>query len=291
MVVFPAGTLYAPVVMGSPLADVLASGRRICRSWSGRLQERYGLRHVRQLDPRLVRLEGIFRAPPLTPHLFDAIKRISPHSMFEPDETGRLVWEADQNGACWGEYEAMMPLFDKSDFSPKKILDIGPGMGRSTIFFSKLWKDIEIHAYEGQFSSSPTYPMLGPRDDKSFYGDFRALRHVLDFNDVHNVTVFDAGDIPLSKLPGPYEFLYSFYGIGFHWDLRYFLTDILKLMHDHSIAVFTVPAEFRPFPDLLSLPYMIIDHKRAWPKYGWGKLLVIGKQVSVSECLAGAINQ
>jgi hypothetical protein len=46
---------------------------------------------------------------------------------------------------------------------PGKILEIGPGLGRSLVFFSKKmgWETSEIHAYEGE-GSTTKYTTLGP---------------------------------------------------------------------------------------------------------------------------------
>lgn len=80
-------------------------------------------------------------------------------------------------------------------------------------------------------------------------------------------------------LPGPYDLLYSLYGIGFHWLLEHFLADLLPLFHDRSVAVFTVPREFRPFPGLEGVSHRVVDWKTAWPKEGWLKLLILTKPV------------
>lgn len=243
-----------------------------------RLGEAIGVRPVPVMDERLTSMEQVFHAPPLTPELVAAIRLISPHCDFTPREKYRLIWEADQNGACWGEHEALAPLFRAMPM-PKKILEIGPGMGRSLVFFSKKfdWRESELHAYEGE-GSSTKYTMLGPRFEDSFCGNTKVLRHVLEYNGIHNVTIFNAQEVRLADLPGPYDLLYSFYSIGFHWSLEHFLDDLLPLMHDDAIAVFTVPNGFAPFPGLEALHYRIIDWKTAWPKDAWLKLLVLGKR-------------
>jgi len=225
----------------------------------------------------LAGMERVFRAPPLTPELVAAIKLISPHCDFTATEKYREVWEADQNGACWGEYEALASLF-RSMPQPTKILEIGPGMGRSLVFFSKKlgWEGREIHAYEGE-GSTTKYTMLGPRFEDSYCGNLSALRYVLEFNAIRNVTVFNARDVPMAKLPGPYDLLYSFYSIGFHWSLEHYLDDLLSLLHDRSVAVFTVPHEFPPFPKLEGLPHRVVDWKTVWPKDGRLKLLILSK--------------
>jgi len=236
-----------------------------------------GFARVPELDPRLAGMERIFRAPPLTPELVSAIKLISPHCDFPASDKYRSVWEADQNGACWGEYEALESLF-RTIPKPTKILEIGPGMGRSLVFFSKKlgWDNSDIHAYEGE-GSATKYTVLGPRFEDSFCGNIGALRYVLEHNRIHNVTVFNARDVRLKELPGPYDLLYSFYGLGFHWSLEHFLDDLRPLLHDRSVAIFTVPGRFQPFPGLETCSYRIIDWKPAWPKNLTLKLLILSK--------------
>lgn len=242
-----------------------------------RLRQTTGFTEMSEINPQLADMERVFRAPPMTPELLAAIKLISPQFEFTASEKSRLVWEADQNGGCWGEYEALTPLF-RSIPKPDKILEIGPGMGRSLVFFIKKldWENSEVHAYEGE-GNTTKYTNLGPRFDDSYCGNLDVLRHVLDFNGISNVTMFNAQNIGMKELPGPYDLLYSFYSIGFHWALEYFLDDLLPLMHDRSIAIFTVPQEFEYFSALDGLHHRIIDWRTAWPKDGRLKLLILSK--------------
>ena len=251
----------------------MASLRELVR----RVRQAAGFNDAPELDFRLSGMERVFHAPPLTPELIAAIKLISPQFDFNSTEKSRLAWEMDQDGACWGEYEALIPLF-RSISKPTKILEIGPGMGRSLIFFTKKlgWEESDVHVYEGE-GNTTKYTYLGPRFEDSFCGNLNALRYVLDFNGIHNVTIFNARDLRLTDLPAPYDLLYSFYSIGFHWSLEYFLDDLLPLMHDRTIAIFTVPQEFQHFSKLDNLFYTVVDWKTVWPKDGILKLLILSK--------------
>ena len=242
-----------------------------------RLKKAGGIKTPPKLDGRLANMERVFHAPPLTPEMVAAIKLISPHFDFSTGENYRDIWEADQNGACWGEFEALQPLF-RAMTKPLKILEIGPGMGRSLVFFSKKlgWETAEIHAYEGD-GEKTKYDMLGPRSDESFCGNISILRQMLDFNKIQNVEIFNSSEISLAKLPGGYDLLYSFYSIGFHWSLEHFLDDLMPLLSNSGIAVFTIAPQFTPFAKLERLPFRIIDWKTAYPKNGKLRMLVVGK--------------
>src|SRR5271169_1891159 len=109
---------------------------KLPRRIAGKISRLFGIKQLPELDPRLAQMEKIFRAPPLDPGLIAAIKLISPQYELAPRERDRLFWEADQNGACWGEYEALEPFLSRIP-NDAKILEIGPGMGRSLVFFPR----------------------------------------------------------------------------------------------------------------------------------------------------------
>ena len=90
------------------------------------------------------------------------------------------------------------------------------------------------------------YTNLGPRFEDSFCGNVPVLRHVLDFNGIRDVTILDAATTALGKIPGKYDLIYSFYCIGFHWALEYFIDDIKNLLSASGVAIFTTTSDFRP---------------------------------------------
>ena len=220
----------------------------------------------KSFDPRLASLEPVFHAPPLTPELLAAIKLISPRLKLTQDEISRQVWEKEQNGTCWSEYEALQPLFSGIE-KPKKILEIGPGLGRSVAFFSKQcgWQQSEIHLFDGDGSGTKykqKYYDAGKSSlQDSFCGNLGLLRSLLDYNQISNYTIFNAAETKLAALPGPYDLLYSFYSIGFHWSLELFLDDLLPLMHDRTVAIFTVKQDFRGFPRLKDFHCRVVEWK------------------------------
>jgi len=49
----------------------------------------------------------------------------------------------------------------------------------------------------------------------SFCGNLSLLKTMLDYNGVKQCKIFDAQQLPLAALPGPYDLIYGFYSIGF----------------------------------------------------------------------------
>jgi hypothetical protein len=73
------------------------------------------------------------------------------------------------------------------------------------------------------------------------------------------VTIHDAKAVAMRDLPGPFDFLYGFYSIGYHWSLEHFFDEVVELVGKSGIAVFTVPRNFEPFPRLRQLSYGLIE--------------------------------
>jgi hypothetical protein len=227
------------------------------------------------LDRRLIALPTVFRAPPLTPQLIAAIKLISPHCDLRQTEHDRRYWETDQNATCWGEYDALYSILVAVPPNAR-VLELGPGMGRSLVFFSRKlrWRGWQLHAYEGN-GNSRNYTMLGPRVEDSFCGNIPMLKRVLDFNGLSGVTIHDAATMSLSELPGPFDLIYSFYSIGFHWSLDHFLDDLLPLMSEKGTAIFTTTSDFVSGERLRDLPHRIINWRPAYPRNANLKCIVI----------------
>ncbi len=101
------------------------------------------------LDPRAAAAEQLFLAPPFTEEVVAAIRLISTRLPLKADEASRLLWQQESNAASEAEYEALLPLFEKVE-KPKRVLEIGPGFGRSVVFFSKkgLLAGSEISLYD-----------------------------------------------------------------------------------------------------------------------------------------------
>jgi len=241
----------------------------------------------RELDPYLASRDLLFRAPPLTPELVAAIKRISPQFHLSADERSRRFWELNQNGLCWGEYEALAPFLENLE-TPSAVLDVGPGMGRSVVFFKKKlgWEQVPFHLYEST-GRSTRFTRAGPRFDDSFCGDFDALETILRFNGVEAFEIFDAVELEASfeRLSGPYDFIYSFFAVGFHWSLEHFLAELLAQMHERSVGAFTLHDRFDRFEALDGVvAYKVLDFRRSWPRRQWSRLLVLSKS---AETLRG----
>ncbi len=247
------------------------------------LAKRIGSGHkLEELSASLAGKELFFEAPPLTRELIRAIKAITPQFSLHGDEESRRVWELSQNGSSWAEYDALAPLLE-TIAEPRKVLEIGPGMGRSVVFLRKKmgWSKAEFHLYEAD-GDARKYPLNAPRSSDSFCGDLASLELVLAHNGVTGCSLFDAHALGyrLDRLPGPYDLVYSFYGVGFHWSLADFWSEIRTLLTEQSIAIFTVHHTFEPFSELAAMPHRYVRCQRILAKDRPLRLLVVSPDAS-----------
>jgi hypothetical protein len=246
------------------------------------------------LDPRAVSAEQLFLAPPFTQEVVAAIRLISTRLPLRADEDSRLLWQRESNAASEAEYEALLPLLEQVE-KPRRVLEIGPGFGRSVVYFDKkgLFTGSEISLYDADVTSTrykQKYYEQPPRwpDTSSFCGNLALLRTMLDYNGVKQYDIFDAQKLSLAALPGPYDLIYGFYSIGFHWSLEYYLDDVEVLMNERTLLVCTLNKNFRRFPRLEQFSTRVLSCREVKKNATPLRLLVLSKGMlpAVGQSLA-----
>jgi len=231
-----------------------------------RLLPRFSLNRLRGAGILDDAAERVFEAPPFTPEIVNALRLITTRLPLKADETSRLLCEKEANGMSEREYEALQPLLNQMA-KPQKILEIGPGFGRSVVWFGKkgIWSaDADIHLYEAAgtqtkykqryYDAPPQWP-----DTSSFCGNFEILQSFLKYNGIDRFSIFDAAKIPMRQLPGPYDFIYAFFSMGYHWSLEQYLDDLAPLMNEQTLLVCTLNKHFKPFSKLNEYFHRVLD--------------------------------
>ncbi|MGC2211321.1 MAG: hypothetical protein WA532_14535 [Candidatus Korobacteraceae bacterium] len=208
-------------------------------------------------DADLERAEQVFLAPPFTPEVAAAVGLISTRVPFHADEPSRLLCQREANGMSEREYEALAPFFGKMA-KPRRVLEIGPGFGRSVVYFSKkgVWEEgAEVHLYDTNgtqtkykqkyYDRPPQWP-----DVSSFCGHLPLLSSFLEYNHIAGYKMFDAAELPLRQLPGPYDLVYGFFSLGYHWSLEFYLDDLDPLLQTNSVLICILNKHFKPFARL-----------------------------------------
>lgn len=226
----------------------------------------------------------LFLAPPFTEDVVKAVRLISTHLGLKADERSRLLWQKDCNDVSFSEYDALQPLLAQRT-KPNRILEIGPGLGRSCVVFSKMevWeKDATIHLYDADgvqtkykqkhYGQPPQWP-----DTSSFCGNSALLKEILHYNGITSYKLFDAAKIELNKLPGPYDLIYGFYSVGFHWSLENYLDDLEPLLDQRSLFICTLNKHFVPFPRLRNYSTRVVTSGKVSPGAKPLNFLVLSK--------------
>ncbi len=242
------------------------------------------LRGTSRLDPAVEQMEQVFQMPEFTPAVVSSVSLINPQWTLRADERSRLLVQKEANAMSQREYEALTPLFAQVP-KPRRVLEVGPGFGRSAAYFGKkgVWDDqAKIHLYDTDgtethydfkyYSRPPQWP-----DVSSFCGSLSLLKSFLDFNHVSNVEFFDAAKMPLRQLPGSYDLIYSFFSLGFHWSLSFYLDDIEPLLGDRTIFICTLHKNFEPFPELRNFSTRILPCRRTKKNAPLLRLLALSK--------------
>jgi hypothetical protein len=235
------------------------------------------------LDPSARSAEQLFLAPPFSEEVVAAIRLISTRLPLKADEASRLLWQNESNAASAAEYEALQPLFHKQE-NPGRVLEIGPGFGRSVVFFQKkgLFRESEISLYDADGTSTrykQKYYDQPPRwpDTSSFCGNLSLLETMLTYNQVRQFRILDAQQMPLAALPGPFDLIYGFYSIGFHWSLEYYLDDLEPLLHQKTIFICTLNKNFRTFPRLQQFSTRVVKCREVKKNAAPLRLLILSK--------------
>jgi hypothetical protein len=221
-------------------------------------------------DKSVEEAEQLFHAPPFTKEIADALQLISTHLSLKANENSRRLLETEANAGSQNEYDALEPVFGQLP-KPRRVLEIGPGFGRSVVFFSKkdVWdSNAEIHLYDTTgtqtkykqkyYDAPPKWP-----DTSSFCGSLELLRTILEYNDVRNCRFIDAAKQPLGSLPGPYDLIYGFYSIGFHWSLEFYMDELQALLHEKTLFVCTLNKHFRMFERLREFSARVLQCRKS----------------------------
>jgi len=235
--------------------------------------------------------DNIFKAPPFESELAEALSLIGNVTLSATEEN-RRIWEREQNATCWAEYDCLQK--NLKGLAPTKVFEFGPGLGRSIVFLNKMfnWKDSTFYLYDGYSDIEPNevedsirYARYGSHDARyidSFYGNLKLLEKILQFNEIKNYKIIDANkNSEISNLQGGYDFVYSFYSVGFHWAIDHFIDDILHLLKDGGTGAFNMQFDYSVTPflkeKLKNHSFEIVRYLTACPKDCELNMLLIRK--------------
>jgi len=132
------------------------------------------------------------------------------------------------------------------NFSPENVIELGCGLGRSTVGFYKAfpsWKNTQFYLLDGN-SGKKQICQTHYKSSDSFYNDLKLTKEFCLANGILSERIH----ILNAEKPNPFlfigdvkfDFVYSFLSIGFHWPISLYLKKLLQYLHSGSILCFGI---------------------------------------------------
>jgi len=126
------------------------------------------------------------------------------------------------------------------DLYPKNVLDIGSGIGRASMFFFKRygWNNTIFNLLDGHTGN---IQFSGIRKRKGeFYNSFEVTDIFCKSNGLSNIQIYDAASDAWKSDLKDVDFAYSFFSIGYHWPLDFYLKDIYPTLSENALLIFGI---------------------------------------------------
>lgn len=142
------------------------------------------------------------------------------------------------------EIESVKEYFENS--SPKNVLDLGCGLGRSSVGFYKAfpsWSNTHFYLLDGD-SGKKQICRVNYEAHNSFYNNLRltgefCLANGISAEQIHILNAEESN--PFSSIEDTkFDFVYSFLSIGFHWPIDLYLEKLLLYLSSGSILCFGI---------------------------------------------------
>ena len=134
------------------------------------------------------------------------------------------------------EYE----LFKNFVGSPKKILELGCGLGRMSVFLNSKLQDPSIHFILADTTRIVNNrPRFGWDHGEDFYNDLSLTKEFAENHGLFNFDIFDVKKQNIKVLKD-IDFIISFLAIGFHSQIEYYIDDLMQISTDNCVMVFGV---------------------------------------------------
>lgn len=136
------------------------------------------------------------------------------------------------------EFETAQPHIG----NPKRVLDLGCGLGRSSVYMNYRLGDPSIHyvlADSTQVPASMTAVRTGWNPGAVFYNDMCRTAAFARAHGLTNFSTIDIRESPVSEL-APVDLVMSFLSVGFHYPIEDALPDLIRILNPGGVMIFGV---------------------------------------------------
>ena len=122
--------------------------------------------------------------------------------------------------------------------NPQKVLELGCGLGRMSIFINSMLKN-NAHYILADSNGSWSGIKFGWNPVKKYYNDLNATSNFAVLNGLQNFSIFDLETNHLSDL-SEIDLVISFLAVGFHFPIENYLEKLLDITTKNVTMIFGV---------------------------------------------------
>lgn len=157
------------------------------------------------------------------------------------------VWEMKEQYGGASTYDKLAP-YEVSQIEehlpkcPDRILELGAGLGRGSIYLRHYYKEKEITfppcwvLADRDGESKENTGAFAPKEDE-YYNDFKLARSFCRLNGLDNFKFFDTEKDDWDAL-GTFDFIFSFCSFGMHVPIERYIDKILSVCNDNTVLIF-----------------------------------------------------
>lgn len=126
-------------------------------------------------------------------------------------------------------------------YRPKRVLDLGCGLGRMSIFMNAKLQDDSIHYILADTTtvSRKDKPRFGWNHGEDFYNDLSLTEKFARSHGLHNFEIFDVNKQNMEFIKDV-DLVMSFLSAGFHYPIENYMNTLLKISVDNCVMIFGV---------------------------------------------------
>jgi hypothetical protein len=150
------------------------------------------------------------------------------------------IWEAKEDLEVYHNLAQIeFENFHKFIGSPRKVLEVGSGLGRGTIYLNHILNDDSVsYTLADRTGYTKNTGAFNPKNDE-YYNDLELTKEFCELNDVKNVEVFNTELDDWMKL-GKFDLIFSLCSLGMHVKIERYMSRLLSVSKKSTTMIFGV---------------------------------------------------
>ena len=122
---------------------------------------------------------------------------------------------------------------------PKKVLDLGCGLGRMSIYLNHKIKNDQTKYILADFDKVNKNLRYFWNPENDYYNKLNLTKEFCNLNNLYNIELFDLEIRNLNELTN-IELVISFLAVGFHYPIESYIDNLMSITSDDCVLIFGV---------------------------------------------------